>query len=81
MTPSFIARQSVFARGSVPTWFESAAANLPANCMFVVAPIDGLRPVIRKRILHCSRTKSSQSVEWVEWKASGYWTTPIDEVE
>jgi hypothetical protein len=57
MAPSLIARQYVFERVSFRTSFKSASVNWPANCMFVVILIDGLRPVFYAK----SYTQGEQS--------------------
>jgi hypothetical protein len=45
IAPSLIARQFVFERVSFRRSFKAASVSLAANCMFIVMPIDGLRPV------------------------------------
>src|SRR5689334_1222627 len=42
----------VFERASFGTPFKAACVNLPANCMFVVIPIEGLHPVSYARGLY-----------------------------
>ena len=77
-----IARGRVFERVSVPTSFKSAADNLPASCMFVVAP---RRAMLQAQGLYTEGGRSS-SVEPSGRRASrarmfAYWTTLIDRVE
>jgi hypothetical protein len=62
IAPSLIARQFLFERVSFRRSFKAASVSLAPNCMFIVMPIDGLRPVLHGKGVYTQGEQSS-SVE------------------
>src|SRR6266481_2456398 len=62
LAPGLSTCQYVFERASFRTSLKSAAVTLPANCMFVVTPVDGLGSGSYARGFYAQAQKSS-SVE------------------
>ena len=62
LTPALVARKNVFERVLFRASFKFASVKLPTNCMFVVAPIAGLRLVSHSKGLYAQGAQSS-SVE------------------
>lgn len=61
MARGLIVGPNVFERASFGTSFKAACVNLPTNCMFVVIPIEGLRPVSYAKELYTQGEQSSTS--------------------
>jgi hypothetical protein len=62
IAPTLIAGQYEFGRVFSCTSLKSTAVTLPANCMFVALPIDGLGPVSDAKEFYAQAQESS-SVE------------------
>jgi len=59
LIPALVARKNVFERMPFRTSLKSASAKLSTNCMFVVAPIDALRPASHSTGLYAQEAQSS----------------------
>jgi hypothetical protein len=59
LIPVLVARKNVFERMPFRTSLKSVSVKLPTNCMFVVAPIDALRPASHSKGLYAQEAQSS----------------------